>query len=171
MWVVGGHGIGDVVERVEAVEVTAHELADALHTSRFEVHGDVDQHERCGDGSRPVGLGDRHERAEPAERRPDERRRRAHPLGDETEVAGEVGEVVVRIGRPAALAVSAEVRRDGEVARLGEPDRRASPRVPCLTSAVGEQHAGRAFAAVGVEHDRDVAALSLDALGGHHGGP
>ena len=134
--VVRGDGVGDLVEGVEAVEVTLHEVTDAADSLAFDPWSDVDEHQRSGD--RVAGsLRDRHERRDAPQRRPDQRRRLGHRPSDRPDVAGEPVDRVVPVGGPVAVAVTAQVDRVG-VPVLGECLQRGAPGMAGLAPTVQE---------------------------------
>ena len=127
-------------QRPEAIEVAGHELADALDAARLQARRDIDQDQGCGDRW-PRRLGDRDEGCESAERGAHERRWRRQTAADGDHVRCEGVDGVVAVGRPAAVAVTAQVDRMGPPA-LAEHTERRPPGVAGLAAAV-QQHDGR----------------------------
>ena len=91
VWEIAGDGIGDVVERIEAVDAEAHEIADPFDTLALQVRSHIDEDQ--GGRDRCRRLADRRQRRDTAERRADEDRP-IEPAGDGRDITGETVEVV-----------------------------------------------------------------------------
>ena len=148
---VGRDGLGRLLERREAVGVARHERHDPLDALRLHARRDVHEHHGRRAGRRGLALGD--ERRKAAERRADQRGAPTEACGDGAHVGGEGIHRVIAVGRPAALAVPAEIEGDGVEAPLGERGRGAAPGVPRLPAAVEEEHGPARRVAVGVRRE------------------
>ncbi len=154
--VVGGHGVGHLLQAREPLEMAEHEGADAGDARGFEAGCHVDEHQRACHGPVVGGarLGDGDDRADPPEGRADESGRlgvrAAHGSSDGPNVGGEGIEAVVAVGRPVAVAVPAQVDGRGAPALVAEQPGGAVPRVAGLPAAGEQQHGRTVVGPVGV---------------------
>ena len=156
MRVVGRDRVGDLLEAAEPVlEVAAHEVTDAHRAVVLDARRDVDEHEARRERRR-LGLRDRHERRDPAERRADERGRLRHLAGHHAHVGGEGVEAVVAVGRPLALAVTTEIDAVRVPPLARERLERRAPRESRLAATVQEHDGWRGGVTVDVGRERDV---------------
>ena len=145
--------VGDLVEARIAVGTSDHEARDALGTFRLDTRRDVDEHR--GRGDRRLGLTDREQRGETAERGADERGWCFELRDHGAQVGRETLQTVGRFaGCPVALAVATQVERDRQAAVARERIGGAAPCVPRLAAAVQEQHRGSARIAARVGAQR-----------------
>ena len=126
MRLVAGDGVGDLVERVEAVGLLAHERLDLVDALRLDARSDVDEHQG---GGVDVVLADGHQARPAAHRRADEHRaavaeRRDH--GDQ--VVDHRVLAVDAVRRPVGVAVAPGVEGDGVVAGRAQRLRRRPSR-------------------------------------------
>ena len=152
---VGGDGVGDLVQRGEAVGALTHEGADLGGAGGLQARRDVDEHEG---GGIDMTLADGDEAGPAAHRRPDEHRATAADLlehGDEVLDLGVLG--VVAVGGPAGVAVAAGVERNGPVAGGGQRLAGALPRVARLAATVLQDDDGPGRVAPHVAGDRHAA--------------
>ena len=131
---VGGDGVGHLVERGEAVGALAHERPDLVGPGDLQPRRDVDEHER---GGVDVVLADGDEARAAAHRRADEHRARRAELLEHGDEVLDLGVLrVVAVGGPVRVAVAAGIEGDGAVAGLGQRLAGALPRVAGLAAAV-----------------------------------
>ena len=124
--------------------MAAHELHDAVAPARVDARRHVHEHDRRR--REPRRFAGRDQRGEAAERRADQQRRPAQLGHHRAQVGGVRVDAVVAVGRPVALAVPAQIERDGEEA-LRAPARASVPphacRVcppPCSSTTSGPRH-------------------------------
>ena len=155
--VVGGDGVGGLLQRGEAVDVADHERRDALPALDLDPVGHVDEHQGPGQVllHRSVGQGDH--RGQAAEGGADQHRRVGERGGDGPDVAGEGVEGVVAVGRPVALAVAPQVDRQGPPPGVDQDLPGPRPRVAGLAATVEEDDGGPVLGPTEVGGQRDAA--------------
>jgi len=129
-----------------------HEAANAHRAALLDARDDVD-HGDCADGG--VGHRRRKQRHHAAKGRADnaDGPALAKGAGDKIEILGEQFERIMRLVRPTALAVSAQVERDRLEALCPHRFHRAAPAMPRLPAAMREDHEGRAGTPLDVADD------------------
>ena len=170
---VGGDRVGGFLEAGEPLlHVLAHEAQDLRRPLRVRARDDVDQRQRLKRARRDHRLG--HQPGDAAERGANQRRRRVERGGDVDQVLADRERLIVAFGVPVAVAMAAQVERDGAPAQLGQALSRRAPGVPRLSAAVreddraalaGAQHVGRELEA-GAGLERGLGQGGLGKVGG-----
>ena len=168
--VVRGDGVGDLVERPEPlVELVDHERADALHAARARSGA----RRRRARARAAIEFGGSHSAMAvsdemPPSDAPTSTGGRSSARAIARHVAGERVEAVVAVGRPLALAVAAQVDREGPPPGVRELARGRPPRMSGLPAAVQEHHRAGTLVAAHVA-DEAHTAVAAEGDGGRRG--
>ncbi len=165
MRLVVGDGLGDLLQRVEAIRLLAHELADLFGSGRADPGGDVDQDKRFALQSI---LAEGGQAGVAAHRRADQDRRAGIELLDHpNQILDHDVTVVIAVGGPLRIAMASGIEGNRVVAGSAEGFADSPPGVPCLPTAVLQDDQRAVWVAPTVAGDADPGPVPI--FHGHRG--